>query len=192
MYDVTPISEDHSDIFTPLSDTAVGMSGEMPDVNQSDPEQGSVVELGGVDTDEDTFSISRGAVPIATGTYSVVSRDLPVNVPSTTTQNLSGQSSSPPAVNGTLPSTSGAGPAAPTVPLNNTDEGTEDVSAVYETQGPSLATASLGSRASNVLESEFSLLQTGDSGLSLGANLILYFVLGVAIAIVSTSLIKEF
>jgi hypothetical protein len=186
----TPISEIHSDIFDPLMDSSDGLSGESLDPDQSDPEQGSTVELGGVESDDDTFTIARAGIPIALGTYHRgVATTSPVSP--VTTQNLSGQSTSPPAVNGTETHYSGGGTAAPTVPLTNKQPGTETVSAIYTAQGPSLATAALAS-SSNPQKSVFSLLQTGQSGMSLGGNLVLYFILGVFIAIVSASLMKEF
>jgi hypothetical protein len=170
-----PISES-GDEFDPYSDSTVGLSGEYPDENQSEPDLGSPVELGGQDTPANTLSVADGK---ATGP---------------TTQNLTGQSDSPVAVSGSSSggSFSGSGSAAGTVDLGTHDGDTTVLSAM-QTLGPNLAVHVLtGGTPTNPTPTPAGtgavapaptnpvvLVQTKQSGLSLGANMILFAILAV-------------
>lgn len=188
-----PISEIHTDIFSPLADDAIGLSGEETDPYQSDPEQGSPVELGGQDTEDDTQTIAFGHSsygPVTTTVHGL-------KVHPAVTQNLTGQSDSPPAATGVTQGVSGSGPAAPTVPLGNDLDGSSEIGQTIASHGPSLAAATLASPSSaqaaktgKSASTQPTFFQTSQSGLSFGGNVVLFFVLGVVGSIVAYSLVK--
>lgn len=174
-----PISEIATDIFTPLADSSIGMTGQDLDPYQSEPEQGSSIELGGQDTDVDTLNIASG-----------VPRSVDV-------QNLTGQSDSPPLWIGKGRSDiSGSGSAGASVPLDNGQEGTTEIGHNINVLGPALAAAvstQVPQQATSPQTSsagQVNLMQTSQSGLSFGANMVLFFVLGVIGSIVAYGIVK--
>jgi hypothetical protein len=166
-----PVEDDeiHTDAFDPLSDDATELTGQYLDEDQSEPDLGSTVELGGQDTVEDTISIARN------------------NVRPVVTQNLTGQSDSPPAVSGTSATgpVSGSGVAAGSVPLGSKSGNTTILSAM-NTLGPALAEGTLTESSQNVTSPQTSgaaqvvLVQTPSKGLSMPATIALVGVMAFA------------
>jgi len=156
----------HTDEFYPLSDDAEGLTGQFDDPNQSEPDLGSPVELGGQDTDDDTLTVARSGVP------------------GVVTQNLTGQSDSPPATSGQLSAgtIAGSGTAAGTVDTG-THEGSTVVLSAMNSLGPSLAEGVLTQVAQQPTSPQSGaagkvvLVKSSQSGLSLGAKILLVGIL---------------
>jgi hypothetical protein len=165
--DELPLEDPTGEYFDPLADSAESLTGNDLDPYQTDPEPGTVVELGGQNTIQDTLSVAKGA----TGAD---------------TQNLSGQSDSPPALIGSNEEgpISGFGTAAGTVSTPAHTGDTTVLSAI-STLGPSLATGLLTESGQEVTSPQTStasqvvLVQSSQSGLSLHANIVLMAVLFV-------------
>jgi hypothetical protein len=159
----------HMDQFNPLSDDADGLTGVDLDDDQSEPDLGSPIELGGQDTDDNTLTISGD------------------HVPGIVTQNLSGQSDSPPKFGGQLANgpVAGSGSAAGSVQTGSHNGDTTALAAVGSL-GPSLAEGLFTDTPQQVSSPQTSqaattvLTKSSQSGLSLGANIVLFGVLGFA------------
>jgi hypothetical protein len=175
-HDYFPVSGD-GDAFNPLADTASAMTGNDLDPEQTEPEPGSVVELGGQDVNATTLSIATGKATAATQ------------------QNLSGQSDSPPLFDGDSQqgAVSGSGSAASSVNTGSHDGDTVILSAMHSLGG-SLATGIFGRSPQQVTSPQTAganqtvLVQTKESGLSFAANVVLFAVLGVALYFVVEAL----
>jgi hypothetical protein len=178
-YHVIPVSEE-SDAFDPLSDTADGLTGNELDPFQTDPEPGSVVELGGQDVNQNTLTIANG------------------NATDATVQNLSGQSDAPPAVEGDSAegSISGSGTAAATV-ISNEHDGDTTVLSAMSSLGGSIATAALTQSPPQTTSPQTAgasavvLVQTSKSGLSLHSNFVLFGLLAIGLFVVGRSLFNN-